>query len=57
MKIEFEIASEPSTYRGLAKVIGVAIALIKPEWIAQLTAAAVGVSGLMGILFKDTTAE
>ena len=54
MKVEFEIAHEPSTYRGLAVVIAVAVALFKPDLIAQLTAAGMGVSGLIGIFFKDS---
>ena len=54
MKVEFEIAHEPSTYRGIAVVIAVAVALFKPELIAQLTAAGMGVSGLIGIFFKDS---
>jgi hypothetical protein len=53
MRITIDIANEPSTYRGVAVVIGVAIALVNPDLIAQLTAAAVGVSGLIGIFFKD----
>ena len=57
MKFEIEIAHEPSTYRGFAVVIGVAISLVKPEIIAQLTAAAMGVSGLIGIFFKDNRSE
>lgn len=55
MKVEFEIAHQPSTYRGLAMIIGVTISMFKPELVAQLTAAAVGVSGLIGVFFKDTT--
>ena len=54
MKIEIEIANEPSTYRGIAMIFGVILAMFKPELIAQLTASSMAVSGLIGVFFKDT---
>lgn len=57
MKIELTVWHEPSTYRGVALVIGTIVSIVKPDLIAQLTAAAMGVSGLIGIFFRDSNPE
>ena len=53
MKIELNLKHEPSTYRGAALVIGVVLSLFYPELLERITAASVGVSGLIGMFFPD----
>jgi hypothetical protein len=48
---------EPSTYRGLSLLASAIGIYLRPELIAAITAAGLGLSGLIAVLFPDAAPE